>query len=1129
MKKPLLFLFVSLFFLSAHAQLNWQKALPSEENAARQPSTDNFYYIQKIFNDFWKDKTPSFEEYENGEMGGYQQFKRWEWFVEPRVFPSGEFFNPEQVYNEYRKEKAAQARKNIHPAITAANWTFVGPGVIPSLGGGAGRINVMRIDPTNPNKIFAGSANGGLWISQDGGSTWSSSTDYLPSLGVADIAINPRDPDTIYVATGDRDGYATGTPGHYTAGVLMSADGGMTWNPTGLTYGQSQTGMMFRLLINPADPNILLVATNAAIWRSTNAGAAWVSVRSGRMNDMDFKTDDANTVFAASSTTLAVSTDAGATWTNRYTALGGTNLSLIAVTAADANVIYFFSASGAVKKSIDAGVNWTTMTSPNTILNMSQGWYDLAIAVSPNDANTVVCAAGPNVSGGQGFAKSTNGGASWSQIGTNNHVDHHDLQYEPGNGNVLYNTNDGGIYKSTDGGATFSNISSGIDIKQYYKIGPSSLTYNYLYAGAQDNGTDRWKANAWAHVGCCDGMDCVMDYTNDNIAYISSQNGGFYKTSNGGNSFTTLAMPEAGAWTTPIIIDPLVHTTLYVGLTDVYKSVTSGTNWNPISTGLFGTGVITNLAICPTDNNYISASTSGKIYSTRDGGTTWINTTSNLPVAAAGVSGITYSSLDPLHMWVCLSGFSAVNKVFMTTNGGATWTNITGTLPNIPTTSIVYQNNSQDAVYLGTDFGVYYRDATMSDWISYNTGLPNVMIGELEITYGNINKLRAATYGRGIWESDLQNPSSFNLDAGVQNIVSPSTSDAFCDNSFIPAVVIKNYGQTTITTVTINYQIDSDPLQVYTWNGSLVPNATTNVILPAYVSTNGAHTFTIFTSNPNSSTDMNTFNDTRTMTFEIHSIPLAMPVQEGFEAGQYPPANWSLNDLSNTTQRFTSAGGFGNSTNCFKAKGFVLANSHADFTSYPVDLSTATTAQMTFSLAYAMQDASSTESLDIYVSADCGNTWPQVYSKTGTSLATTVNHTGNFTPTASEWRTETVDLTPYVGQNKVMVRFAVYVNSGNNIYIDDININQAVGISELASQSISVYPNPAKGTVHFNIPNAGSKAYITLYSAVGSLLKVVPLNSEVSDVDVSDLGAGIYFYSVNRNGEASINGKLIVE
>jgi photosystem II stability/assembly factor-like uncharacterized protein len=1128
MKKIVLFLGICLFATGSFAQLNWQKALPSEQTGLKESSPENFYYIQKIFNDFWKGKTPSTEEYENGEMGGYQQFKRWEWFVEPRVFPSGEFFNPEQLYNEYKKEKAAQARKNIHPAITAANWSFVGPHVIPTGGGGAGRINVVRIDPVNPNKIFAGSANGGLWISMDGGSTWSSSTDYLPSLGVADIAINPRNTDTVYVATGDRDGYATGTPGHYTAGVLMSADGGLTWNPTGLTYAQNQTAMMFRMQINPADPNILLVATNAAIFRSIDAGVSWTNVRSGRMNDMEFKTDDANTVFAASSTTLAVSTDAGATWTNRNTGLGGSNLSLIAVTNADPLVIYFFSASGAVKKSADAGVNWTTVTSPSTILNMSQGWYDLAIAVSPTNANTVVCAAGPNVSGGQGFAKSTNGGTSWTQIGTNNHVDHHDLQYSPGSSTVMYNTSDGGIYKSTDGGTSWTNISSGIDIKQYYKIGPSALTANYLYAGAQDNGTDRWKANAWAHVGCCDGMDCVMDYTNDNIAYISSQNGGFYKTTNGGTSFSTLTLPEGGSWTTPIIIDPLVHTTLYVGLTDVYKTVNSGSTWTAISNGLFGTSTITNVAISPTDNNYISASVSGKIYSTRDGGATWINITSNLPVSAAGISGITYSSLDPLHMWVSLSGFSAPNKVFTTTNGGATWTNISGSLPNIPTTCITYQNVSSDAVYLGTDFGVYYRDATMSDWISYNTGLPNVMIDELEISYGNIGKLRAATYGRGIWETDLNSPASYNLDAGIQSILSPNT-DAFCDNAFTPQVVIKNFGQTTITTVTINYQIDSDPVQVYTWNGSLATNTTTNVTLPAYTSTNGSHSFTVFTSNPNTSTDMNTFNDTRTMTFEIHAVPLAVPLQEGLETSSYPPANWSLADPSNATQRFTSVGGFGNSTNSLKVKGFILTSSYADFTSYPFDLSNSTSAQMTFSLAYAMQDANSVEELDIYVSTDCGSSWPQVYSKAGTALATTTDHAGNFTPLSTEWRTETINLTPYIGQSKVMVRFSFYVNSGNNIYIDDINIDHTVGINELTSQSISVYPNPAKGTVHFNLPNVKENTSIEFYSTVGSLLKSVPVFSEVTDIDLSGLAAGLYFYSIKTNDKALVKGKVVVE
>src|SRR3569832_432784 len=184
---------------------------------------------------------------------------------------------------------------------------------------------------------------------------------------------------------------------------------------------------------------------------------------------------------------------------------------------------------------------------------------------------------------------------------------------------------------------------------------------------------------------------------------------------------------------------------------------------------------------------------------------------------------------------------------------------------------------------------------------------------------------------------------------------------------------------------------------------------------------------------------MNTFNDSRTMTFEVHSVPLAIPLMEGFESAQYPPLNWSLVDVANATQRFTAAGGFGNSTNSLKAKGFTAINAYAYLTSYPVDLSAATTANVNFSLAYAMQDASSTESLAIYVSTDCGNAWTQVYYKTGTALATTANVFGNFTPDSSKWRTETVNLSAYVGQSKVMVRFEFYLNSGNNIYVDDIN------------------------------------------------------------------------------------------
>ena len=203
MKKILLSLFVVLFFVPAHAQ-----QYLNEPNLQNRPATKKvtFWDVEKAFNTYWADKKVEAEESENAEEGGYQQFKRWEWFMKQRTFPSGEFPSPEILFSEYKKYKQEGGfLKGMQ--TTAANWSFMGPGVIPTGGGGSGRLNCIAFDPIAPNTVFVGAACGGLWKSTNGGTSWSTSnTDLLPSISISDIAIDPVTPQTMYIATADKYG-----------------------------------------------------------------------------------------------------------------------------------------------------------------------------------------------------------------------------------------------------------------------------------------------------------------------------------------------------------------------------------------------------------------------------------------------------------------------------------------------------------------------------------------------------------------------------------------------------------------------------------------------------------------------------------------------------------------------------------------------------------------------------------------------------------------------------------------------------------------------------------------------------------------------------------------------------------
>ena len=258
----------------------------------------NFYDVQKEFNKYYQQKKAENdkekaskpwikrlfnpEKGEESEISGYTQYKRWEWFMQPRVGPAGERFNPAQAWMEM-----AQYKKQFNSLMGAGNWTFIGPTFTNALAG-AGRINFVRIDPNNSNVLYIGSPSGGLWKSTDGGNSWSTNTDLLNHvIGCTNIAIDPNNSNIMYLATGDGD-----AGDNYSVGLLKTTDGGVTWNQTGLSFSMGNYRMMSKVLIDPANSNTILVATSAGIWRSTDAAATFTKVQVGSFKDMEFKPGD---------------------------------------------------------------------------------------------------------------------------------------------------------------------------------------------------------------------------------------------------------------------------------------------------------------------------------------------------------------------------------------------------------------------------------------------------------------------------------------------------------------------------------------------------------------------------------------------------------------------------------------------------------------------------------------------------------------------------------------------------------------------------------------------------------------------------------------------------------------------
>ncbi|MBL0343186.1 MAG: T9SS type A sorting domain-containing protein [Bacteroidetes bacterium] len=215
---------------------------------------------------------------------------------------------------------------------------------------------------------------------------------------------------------------------------------------------------------------------------------------------------------------------------------------------------------------------------------------------------------------------------------------------------------------------------------------------------------------------------------------------------------------------------PTDPNTLVMGKSQIYFTTNGGSSWSQMGNISGANSKFIAIAIAPSDPQTLYAATAHEFFVTSNGGNSW-----NL--AATSTDAITYIAVspnNPQQVWVTNSGYTSGEKVYTTNDGGNNWVNFSGSLPNIPVNCIVFQNGSNDGLYIGTDLGVFYRDNNMNDWIQYNNGLPNVIVNELEISYNN-NKLWAATFGRGLWRSDLYNSVGVEENEVYNNfIISPN-------------------------------------------------------------------------------------------------------------------------------------------------------------------------------------------------------------------------------------------------------------------------------------------------------------------------------------------------------------------
>jgi hypothetical protein len=752
------------------------------------------------------DMVNSFDAYwlkhdKNKKGSGYKPFMRWEYYWRNNAHPDGTLITPSETWSAWSEKKKS---KNRRSSLTAkiSNWQPVGPfshTITGSWSAGQGRVNMVYVDPNNASILYVGTPAGGIWKSTNGGASWTPMSDQLPQIGVSGIVTDPTNSNIIYIATGDKDAGDT-----YSIGVLKSTDGGATWNNTGLTFSNTSTRAS-EIFIHPTNPNILWVATSAGLYKTTNAGVAWTSVLSGNIKDIKLKPGDPNTIYAVTPSAFYKSIDGGSTFAAVTSGLPASSGRLaIDVTPANSSYVYVLSATTGngfqgLYRSTNSGTSFTKTSSTTDIFESTQAWYDMALAVSTTNADLVF-------TGCLNVWKSTNGGTSFTKVNswsspssaTYTHADIHFLRYY---GNKLYCGSDGGIYVSSDNGTSFSSLTTGLQIGQFYKVAVSKQSSSNMVGGLQDNGGYAYSGNQWKNYYGADGMDTGVDPNNSSKYYGFIQNGSnLYITTNGGNSLTsTVTGPANGNWVTPLAINSAGE--VFGGYTKVYRL--NGTSWVG-STTTFSTN-IENLVVDPSNNNIMYATDAAKLYRSTDKG---VNFTL-IYTFPATVKDIRVHSSNGAILYAVTQGTSGL--VYKSTDTGATFTSINTGLPSIGKNVIVHQaNDPLNPLYLGTSLGVYYKDDSLSAWEPFDTNLPNVPVTDLDINYVDSN-ITAATYGRGIWRASISTTADAQSPSTPTNLVASATTSsstnltwtASTDNVGVTGYSIYN-GATLVTTTTTN-------------------------------------------------------------------------------------------------------------------------------------------------------------------------------------------------------------------------------------------------------------------------------------------------------------------------------------
>lgn len=727
-------------------------------------------------------------------------FKQKEEVEKSGAWESMQFINTSRAYPERDIPTAAYTRafqyykshflnNSTERTSSASTWYSLGPENV------GGRTLSMAFDPNNSNTIWLGSASGGLWKSITGGTginAWTYVPTGYPVLGISSVAIDPLDPNNMFIGTGEMYSHGSAvnglierpTRGTVGMGILKSTDGGNTWAPS-LDWQYQQTRGVWDLQINPLNPQVVYAATTEGVYKSNDGGATW-SVILNELMVMDILLDpvDTNYIYAGVGNVdspnpgIYKSSNAGLNWQRVAAGLPpSTNTGRITLSMNKQNhnslialVADLYSTVG-IYTSKNNGSSWTLSNGLTEIVSY-QGWYAKGLCMKDDDSTQVLF-------GGVYLFESSQQGAfpNLSPSAYDIHPDIHDIISDPHDPNKLYILTDGGLFKSDDFGTFFYDCNDGYVTSQSYIGSVSSQDENLIFSGLQDNNTIRYDGSPyWTPVLGGDGSFNVIDPLNDQTVYASWQYLNVTKSTDRGWTFYDILNHSANSASTnngvafiaPFALSYSNTSILYAASDSLYRSDDRGSNWfYPLNDALDSGNVALCMAISRTeqDSLYIatgpSANRGMKVQRSGDGGASFTNISAGLPDRFP--RDIAVDPRDSKVVYIAFSGFGA-GHLFKSTNAGSTWNDISTTLPDIPFHCITLDELHPDTLFAGCDFGVFVSVDAGLTWDAMNLGFPDAVM-VFDIAYSsNDQSILAFTHGNGVFRND-----GLALPVGIKN------------------------------------------------------------------------------------------------------------------------------------------------------------------------------------------------------------------------------------------------------------------------------------------------------------------------------------------------------------------------